>query len=164
VRNGTAYDTAVLALHDHDTVVIPSRAELKTSANDRSIGIELAKTLGFMGHPTERDTIDAGRNDMGCAWRSDAGKLYLATFGESLCPEGGQTIDLTVTVPKGIHVDRDDTYEMSRSLKHRVTSSKLRRRRENERTWYSAKDRNQKWMPIPDVPNPKRAAQQEHAR
>ena len=112
-----------------------------------------------MGHPPQRLTIDEVRDDMGCAWRSQDGKLYLATFGEFLTPgSGGRTIKLTVAVPDGIDVERNDHYEMSRT--GRVMRSQLERHSDEGGVWYSFKDSSEKWTPIRDEPNPKLGGQQ----
>ena len=124
----------------------------------------MEKSLGYMGHPRDRLTIDEERRDMGCVWLSKAGRLHLATFGESSTPEGGQEVALEVTVPEGIAVERDDRYEMSRTGDRRVRSSELSRFGGDGGTWYASKDSDERWLPIADVPNPERAAQHKRGR
>jgi hypothetical protein len=165
VRNGTAYDRAVLELGDHDTIVIPTRAKLERAAGNAAIVIEMEKSLGFMGHPVQRITIDEARRDMGCAWLSKNGKLFLATFGEFLSGgDGGRTIELTVAVPEGIHVERDDRYEMVRTSDLSAHSSKLREHISDGEVWYSPKGSDEKWLSIDDEPCPERAAQHDRSR
>ena len=164
VHNGTAFDRAELELGEHHTVVIPTRATLVRATGGNSIVIELEKSLGFMGHPGKRFTIDEARREMGCAWLSKDGQLRLATFGEYSCGDGGKSVTLEVTVPEGITVERDDRYEMSRADGHGARGSKLRQSQEGGETWYAPEDSDERWHPVADVPNPERAAQHKPAR
>jgi len=164
VHNGSAFDRAELELGEHHTVVIPTRATLVRATGGNSIVIELRKSLGFMGHPEKRITIDEARQELGCAWLSKDGQLRLATFGEFSCGEGGKSVDLEVTVPEGIAVERDDSFEMSRADGHDVCSSKLRPSQEGGETWYAPEGSEERWHPIADMPSPERAAQHNRQR
>ena len=157
VQNGTAYDFALFDLDTHDTIVIPSRAQLKKTKKGKTIRIAISKRLGLMGHPVETISIDETRKRMGCAQRTEGRKLYLATYGEFSCIEGGQRLELMILVPQGIKVERDDSQEMSRESDSGATSSNLEKSEEGE--WYTPYESKQKWLPIPDQPDIARAAQ-----
>lgn len=164
VHNGTAFDQAELEVGEHRTVVIPTRATLVRATGGSSIVIELKKSLGFMGHPGKRFTIDEARREMGCAWLSKDGQLRVATFGEFSCGDGGKSVALEVTVPEGIAVERDDRYEMSRADGYGAGGSKLRQSQEGGETWYAPERSEKHWHPVADVPNPERAAQHNRGR
>jgi len=164
VHNGTAFDRAELELGEHHTVVIPTRAALVRATRGNSIVIELEKSLGFVGHPGKRFTIDEARRDMGCAWLSKDGQIRLATFGEFSCGDGGKSVALEVTVPEGIAVERDDRHEMSRADGYGARGSKLRQSQDGGETWYAPEGSEERWHPVADVPNPERASQHNRGR
>jgi len=156
VKNGTAYDRAVFALDGKDTIVLPSRAKVLRSEDGTDVVIELAKTLGYMGHPVERTTIDEVRDDMGCVSRVDGGKVYIATFGEAMTPGGGRSIALTVHIPIGVRVEHSDADEMNRSA--RVASSPLRQRESDG--MFATEGSDEVWTLVADEPDAEAAAQQ----
>lgn len=156
VTNGTAYDRAVLELGDHHGIVAPARARVLPTGDAGRITIRMAKTLGFMGHPPSRVTVADCRKSMGCAWRSEAGKLRLATFGEWRTMEGGASLALEILVPEGVRVERDSSYEMDRD---QVTSiSQLEAQGTANDRWYSLENSSERWLPVPDEPDRERAS------
>lgn len=157
VRNGTAFDQAYLDLGQHQTLVVPQRTIVRRIVGNGPVILQMEKTVGYLGHPTQRITIDAERAKMGCAFRSMEDEIRLATFGETMTPEGGKTIALTAFVPSDIQVARDDSHEMPRSGTGRVASSALRREPSTRSPTMLSDSTGQRWTVIPDEPDARAA-------
>jgi hypothetical protein len=92
---------------------------------------------------------------MGCVSRVRDGKVYIATFGEFMTPDGGSSIDITVHIPIGVRVEHSNAYEMNRD--DELTSSRLRRRESDG--MFAAEGSDEVWSLVADEPDAEAAAQ-----
>lgn len=149
VKNGIAFDRATVMLDGHATVVLPSRAKVLRADNESLILIEMKKSLAYMGHPVRRIRINDVRDEMGCVTCVRDSKVHIASFGEFMSPEGGGRIELTVHVPKGVRVERSDTFEIHFS---------------NSDGKFTAEGSDDIWSLVSDEPDAQAAARYEHSR
>ncbi len=159
VKNGTAFDRATIKLGENQTVVVPFDAQVEFSEQPGRVTILMKKMMGFMGHPPKMITIDDARNTMGCACLASDGKLRIATYGEFVCGEGSRAIQLTIRVPQGVRVEKDNR-EKELQRGQEVTGSPLELHQEGKETWCALEGSKQRWTPIPSEPDKGTFAQQ----
>jgi hypothetical protein len=159
VKNGIAFDRATIILGDNQTVVVPYDAQVEFSEKPGRVTILMKKMMGIMGHPPKMITIDDARNAMGCACLASDGKLRIAKYGEFSCGEGGRAIQLTIRVPQGVRVEKDNREKESQRAQE-VTSSPLEIHQEGKETWCVLEGSKQRWTPIPSEPDKETFAQQ----
>jgi hypothetical protein len=107
VENGLAYDKATLNIGDFKTVVVPVDAKVEQGQSIGQVEIFMEKSQHFSGHPGTLMSIRETRKQMGCAKKTENGKLVLATYGEwDSQIEGGLSIKkLLIRVPDGVEVE-----------------------------------------------------------
>lgn len=106
VTNGTAFERGTVDIGTARTIVLPDNAVVRRCPPAGTVELYVAKTLGFMGHPSDRMSIRGARKEMGCAAMVDGDELLVATYGEWECIEGGAHIDLVALVPEGVAVQQ----------------------------------------------------------
>jgi hypothetical protein len=89
---------------------------------------------------------------MGCAYRKADEKIYIGKFGEfDSGIEGGKTITLTVCVPAGTIVERNDDTELPHSSGART--SPLEIHHEGKESWCSVDESSDRWIPLVGEPD-----------
>jgi hypothetical protein len=106
VENGRAYDRALIIVEGQTGVVVPSDARIEQGAAHGRIEVYLEKSLDYWGHPHRFMSIREERKAMGCASRSDAHQLAIATWGEwNDDLEGGAQMKVLIRVPPGLRIE-----------------------------------------------------------
>lgn len=159
VTNGTAFDRATIDMGECRWIVVPTKTEVEFSEEPGRATLFMKKEMGFMGHPSERMTIDEERRQMGCAYRKHEGKVFVGKFGEfDSGIEGGKFISLKIRVPEGTVIERTDDLELPGSSGAR--SSPLRLHQEGKDVWCMVKDSSDRWTPVVGEPDRKTFSQQ----
>lgn len=152
VTNGTAFDRAAIDLGDCHAIVVSSKSKVEFSEKPGKLTVRMEKCLGFFGHPGESASIDEMRTEMGCAYRKSDGKIYIGKFGEfDSGIEGGKTISLTVCVPAGTVVERNDSTELPHASGARTSPLEMHHK-ENE-SWCSLDGSSDHWVPLVGEPD-----------
>jgi hypothetical protein len=131
VRNGIAFDRAVLDVPPGATIVIPDDANVKRAGQSGVVTIVMRKELAFLGHPSRRISIDEVRKTMGVALQRQGNTLVFGTVGEWSSGEGGAHMTATFIVPAGIQVERRPRLSGPESLAQQARAS-------NQRAWSDA--------------------------
>jgi hypothetical protein len=81
---GIVYDKAALTVDDAQIVVIPDTATFERGVADGRVEVFMEKhaVKGTFPRPTSDEHIRDMRTCMGCVWRMEEGKLFLASYGE----------------------------------------------------------------------------------
>ncbi len=71
VENGIAYERGSLDIGGTRTVVLPEDAVVRRCQTEGRVELYIAKTFGFLGHPSKPMSIRVERETMGCAVKAD---------------------------------------------------------------------------------------------
>ena len=160
VQNGGMYDKAVLKAADIKTLVVPDNAKVDRSGANGAIELYVRKTQSFGGHPPEPMTLAAARKHMGCAVKSEDGKVTLATYGEFSTKEGGSHMKVLVRVPAGLAVETQKGLSGPKSDAQRKQEGAYLTKESDtkEGYWYGPSSAGPGWKAIPMEPDPKQTA------
>lgn len=152
ITNGQAYDKAVLDIGDYKGVIVPDDAKVEHGAPAGQMEINMKKSLHWMGHlgPGVFRHIRDERKRMGCASKTEADKLVIATWGEwdSLI-EGGASMKMLIRVPAGLRVETRKGLSGPARGPPRSAPTKLRD---------EIKPGENGWKAVSDEPDPKQTA------
>lgn len=159
VENGSAYDQAFVDVQPYKRIIVPDRAEVRTAEASGRLEIFMKKSLSFHGHPPEPMSIRTGRNNMGCAAKTEGDALFLATYGEWGSKEGGARIRLVLLVPENTKVERRSELSGPHSAGREWDGKYISKPKEvTEGYWYGPASPAKGWTALPDVPDPARRA------
>ncbi len=149
VENGSAFDQAAVELEGARKVIVPDTAVVRPGGDGQRLQIFMRKALAYRGQSAEPLGIRTTRNQMGCATRSEAGALAVATFGEwDSRIEGGASMGVVVLVPTGVEVEKRPGLSGPQE-EDRVAHAHHPTRPKEVRAG---------WTAVPDVPDPDRKA------
>jgi hypothetical protein len=152
VTNGTAFDRAMIDAGDCRAVVVSSKTTVEFSEKPGKLTVLMEKHLGFFGHPPNSTSIDEMRTEMGCAYRKKDGKIEIGKFGEfDSGGEGGKGVTLTIRVPAGTVIERNDETELPKG--DGAHTSPLKLHHEGEKSWCSRKGSDEHWIPLVGEPD-----------
>jgi hypothetical protein len=144
VQDGWAYDRAVLDLRGGVVLVVPQDAEVVEGGSGDRVEVYMEKVLASGVHLGGMSIRDV-RRKLGCAWRVEGGRLWLATYGEwNSHFEGGAYMFLVLRVPGRVRVERHPGLAGDESLAHR-------REPGSEKWWEPTVAPG--WHALPDVPD-----------
>jgi hypothetical protein len=152
VTNGTAFDRATIDIGGCRSVVVSSDTKVEFSEKPDRLTVLMEKQMGFFGHPPKSTSIDEMRTKMGCAYRKKDGKLPIGKFGEfDTGSEGGKSVSLTVCVPAGTVIERNDETELPHGGGARISPLELHH--EGNESWCSMKGSDDRWIPLIGEPD-----------
>jgi hypothetical protein len=157
VQNGTAFDYGMITLANAKLVVLPTTATVRRGGEAGKVGLFMAKTLAFAGHPKERIDLAGARKYMGCAFRQESDGIVIATYGEWDSVTGGAVLRLIAVVPDDVRVELRRGLWGPDSEARRWHDPSLHRP-PVVKDWYGPAAPAPGWNPIPTAPDPKHTA------
>jgi hypothetical protein len=159
VENGTAYDRATVDIGSAKRIVLPDSATVRRTGNDGPVRLFMAKRLAFAGHPPQSMSIRDGRNNMGCAIKSEGNGVVIATFGEWKSIEGGADIKLVAHAPAALTVElRSDLSGVTSAARGWQGVDVSKPADAKGGYWYGPSSPIIGWSVVPDEPDPDRTA------
>src|SRR5262245_25086909 len=159
VENGTAYDRAIVDVGSAKRIVLPDSATVRRTGDDGPVRLFMAKRLAFAGHPPQPMSIRDGRNNMGCATKTEGDGIVIATFGEWNNIEGGADIKLVAHVPATLTVEQRSDLSGVKSAARGWQGVDVSKPADAKGGyWYGPSLPTTGWSVVPDEPDPDRTA------
>ena len=163
VQNGTAFDYGIIDIRNAKVVVLPNTTTVRRGGEAGKLGLFMAKTLAFAGHPKERIDLGSARKYMGCAFVQENDGIVVSTYGEWDSVTGGAVLRLIAVVPEGVRVELRKGLWGPDSEARRWHDPSLRKPSE-AKDWYGPAAPAPGWNAVPTAPDLQRTASEPAAR